>query len=111
MKSIGKDSLQITHRHGAGIDRQRSPAAQVAKPPAVIQPDDVVGVRMGKKDRIEPVDLLTQTLEPEFRWRIDRQPGLVTGDVNRRPSPMVSWIRQKFRRIVLANDRHSLRSA
>ena len=111
VKSVSKDALQITHGRGAGVDRQRSSATQVAKPPAIIQPHDVVGVRVGEKDRVEPVDSLAQTLQAEFRRRIDHEPGLVGGDVNRGPGPMVFWIGQEFRGIVLADDRHPLRGA
>ena len=41
----------------------------------------------------------------------EHEPGLIGGDVNRGPGPMVFWIGQEFRGIVLADDRHPLRGA
>ena len=45
VEGVLKDAPQILHRRRAGIDRQRRPAAQIAKAPAIIQAHDVVGVR------------------------------------------------------------------
>src|SRR5688500_16137791 len=66
-----KDTPQITHRIFGCINRQCLATAQVAKPAAVIEPHDVVGMRMRENDRVEPADVLSQALDAKFRCRID----------------------------------------
>ena len=111
VKGVGKDAAQVGHRRRVGIDRQRLVAAQITKAAAVVQPHDVVGVRVGEDHGVEPAQVFTQALDAEFRRGVHDQFDLVRGDINRRPRAMVLGIGEKSRRVILADDGHALRGA
>ena len=89
VKSVSKDAPQRLHRLSARIDRQRLEAAQIAEAPAIVQPHDVVRVRVREDDRVQPVDFFAQHLDAKLRRRIDHQLDLVGGEVDGRTRAMV----------------------
>ncbi len=52
-----KYALEIGHGFGGGKDRHR--AALPGKPPQIVEPHDVVGVRVSEYDRINAADIFT----------------------------------------------------
>jgi hypothetical protein len=50
-------------------------------------------------------------LDAKFRRRVHDQLGFVRRDIDRRPRAPIFRVRQKFRRIINADERHALRSA
>jgi len=59
-EGVLEDAPQVGHCFFIGINRQRRPAPQIAKPPAIVQPHDMIGMGMGEKDGVEPADVLAQ---------------------------------------------------
>ena len=110
VKRIDENPPKRRHRFLVRINRQRA-FAQIAKPAAIVQTHDVIGVGMGENNRIEPADVFAEHLDAKFRRRVHDEFDLVRGDVNGRPGAMVFGIGQKFRRIFLADDGHALRRA
>src|SRR5207302_9050986 len=82
VKSIGKYTAKILHGVLSRIDRE-SASSQIAESAAIIQAHDVVGVRMGEQDGIEPANILTEHLSAKIRRSINNQPNLVRGNIDR----------------------------
>ena len=91
--------------------RHRHSIAQITEAAAVIQTHDVIRVRVRENHRVEPVDFFAQALDAEFRRRVHDDFYPVRRDINGRPRAPVFGVRQKFRRIFLADERHALRRA
>src|SRR5438876_10400644 len=111
MKGVSKDSLQIIHGWFVGINRQGLAFAQIAKPAAITETHDMIGMGMGEEHRIEPADVFAQHLDAKFRGGIDYKFSVLGGHVNGWPSAMVFRIGKKFRWIIFADDGNALRSA
>ena len=110
VKRIDENTPKRRHRFRVRINRQCA-FAQIAKPAAIVQTHDVIGVGMGENHRIEPADVFAEHLDAKFRRRVHDEFDLVRGDVNGRPGAMVLGIGQEFRRIFLADEGHALRRA
>ena len=109
VEGIDEHAPQRHHRLGVRVDRQR-PAAQIAKPPAIVQPHDVVRVWMREDHRVQPPYPLAQHLDAKLRRRVHHEFYLVRGHINRRPGAMVLRVRQECRWIFDSHHRHPLRS-
>ena len=57
-----KTRLSAGHRLLVGINRQRA-VPQIAETPAIVQAHDMVGVRVGENDGVEPADVFPQALD------------------------------------------------
>src|SRR6266404_4396168 len=111
MKRIGEHTLQIIHCPLCSIYGKGLATAQIAKTAAVIQAHDVIGMRMGEDDSVQPADVFAQHLNAKFRRRIDYQPSLAGFNINRGPGAMVFGIGEEFRRVFFADHRHALRGS
>src|SRR5205814_4575363 len=85
MEGIGEHTLQISHRGLCGINRKRLAAAQIAKPAAVVQSHDMIGMRMGEENCVEPANVFAQHLHPEFWRRIHDKSSLSGLNINGGP--------------------------
>src|SRR5437764_912817 len=72
------------------MGKQRLPCPD---PPRIIQPHDVIGMRVSEDYRIDPLHPIGHALEPQFRRRIDQYPRVAVGDDNRWPRPPIARIR------------------
>ncbi len=68
------------------------PLAQRVEAPHIVQPHDMVGVRMRENDRVDHVDAMGDALETQLRRRIDEDPGIVVGDDDGWPHSLVTRI-------------------
>ena len=66
---------------------------------------------VSENDSVQPANAFPQALNPELRRSIDRELDLRRLDKNGGTRPIVLWIGEKFGRILLADDRHTLRRA
>ena len=71
MEGIGKHPPKMAHGLRTGVNGKRRSPAKVAKPPAIIQTHDMIGVSMRENDRVQPANIFSQDLQSKFRWRID----------------------------------------
>ena len=70
IEDVFVDAADALHGRGIGIDGNRHLLAKV-KHPHVIQSEDVVGVGVGKDDRVQPAHTFTQGLLAEVGGGID----------------------------------------
>src|SRR6266567_8379235 len=111
MKCISKYPCEILHRGFIRIHWQARAAAQVAKSPAIIQAHNVVRMGVGKKDSIQPADIFTQYLDPEFRRRIYYQLDLFGSHIDGGAGAMIFQISEELRRVLFSDDGNALRCA
>lgn len=71
MESVGEHALEVSHGFRTGVDGEGSPSAKIAKPSAVIQAHDVVGVSMREDDRVQPANIFAKHLQAKLGRRID----------------------------------------
>ena len=108
-EGVLEDPPQVLHRLFPGINRQRRSAPQIAKPPAIVQSHNVIGMGMGEDHRVEPADVFAQHLDAELRRGINHQLDVRRVHIKRRAGAVVFGIGQELRRILLSNHRHALR--
>src|SRR5438874_13116450 len=82
MERIGEHTLQVSHRGLCSINRKRLAAAQIAKPAAIVQSHNVIGMRMGEENRVQPADVFAQHMDAKFRGCVQDEPSLVGIAVN-----------------------------
>src|SRR3954465_3508484 len=108
VKSVREHAAKVVHRWLVRIDGQRLATSQIAKPAAIVQAHDVVGMRMGEDNRIQPANVLPQHLEPKLRGGVHDEARLRAFDVDGRAGAMVFQVGQEFGRVFLAYDGHAL---
>ena len=80
VKGVNENALQCFHRFRARINRQRLESSEIAEPAAVIEPHDVIRVRVGEDDGVQPAQIFSQALNAELGRGIDDQFHLVGRD-------------------------------
>jgi hypothetical protein len=75
--------------------------------PQIVQPENVVRMRMGIEHRIDMIDPLTQGLHTKVRARVDHHPVSFPGNRDRRPCAPVARIRGGAHPAAAAQRRHT----
>jgi hypothetical protein len=89
-ESEHKDALEIPHCFHGSVDRHG--ATRVRETPQIIEPHDVVGVRVRENYGIHPPNILTQRLRPKIRTGVDDERTFRRLDVDGRAQPLIPWI-------------------
>src|SRR5437588_12126156 len=109
VESEFKNAFEIAHRFRRGVDRHR--AECVRKTPKIVEPHDVIGVRMRKDYRIEPPNIFAQNLSAKILAGIQTPRAFGSLNVNRRTQPLVARIGRMADFAIATDHRHALRSA
>ena len=84
------------------INRHR-PAGPARKLPGIVEPKQVVGVRVRERNRIDDPHSLTQELDPHLGRGIDQQVTPAERQQDARPGPLISRIGRCANRAVAAD--------
>ena len=77
----------------------------------VVQPHQMIGMRMREEDEIETRNRLAKELQPQVRRRIDQKILAVRLDLHRLPQPLVARIGRSANRALTADDRNAGRGS
>ena len=105
-KRIPKTSHQRLLRRLVRPQVQRA-AFHMIEPPHIIQPHDVIRVRMGNDNRINPINPIRHALQPQLRRRIDQHANVTIRDNDRRPRAFIMRIGAVAHCAMTPNHRHA----
>jgi hypothetical protein len=106
---VAEHPLKMGDRFGTAVDIHS--AAHRAVPPQVIQPDNVIGVRMGVEHRVERHQPRTQGLDTKIRGGIHQNLLLINREQHARSQPAVVRIGRRAGLTVTGQHGHTMRSA
>ena len=104
-----EDALQIRHRFARRVNRH-APAFPT-EAPQIVEPHDVIRVRMREHDCVHPADIFAQGLRAKIRARVHHPRAFRRLEVNGRTQPLVPRIRRSADGAVAPDHGHALRSA
>src|SRR6185369_3367051 len=93
---------------GVGADRLPLPEIERAD---VVEPHDVIGVRMRVEEEVEPRDRRAQQLQAQIRRGVDQEVLPVRLDLHRLPQPLVARIVRRADGTMATDDRNAGGSA
>ena len=88
-----------------------SAAEQIAKPPQIIHPDDMIRMSVGENEEIHSDDLFAHALQPELGSSINLHMESIHLDMDAGANALIAWIGRSADRAVAGDHRHALRGA
>ena len=103
------NARQVLHGFRRRVDRDRPEIVGIAA--EIVEPHNVVRVRMSEDDRIEPPNIFPQRLGAEIRAGVNHPGALGRLDIDRRAQPLIARIWGMTNLAVAADRRHALRGS
>jgi len=110
IKRIAENPLQITER-GRGAVNGHLFVLDLAKPPQIVEAEDVVGVGVGINDRIQSGDILAQALKPVIGRGVNLEGCVGCAEQRRGAKAFVPHILGATNPALAANNRYPMRRA